>query len=114
MHTNLRRGGFLDSVRGECYKVYLDGQDISKDCFEADDRAGYVVCYRRDEHGRFRVGLDNEIPTARRDGKVEFRPIMSFRLALLRVLRRKLWSRWLILAWQVRPIVREIKHALAI
>jgi len=30
-------------------RVYLDGVDVTNDSFEADDIAGYVDCYIRDE-----------------------------------------------------------------
>ena len=38
-------------------KAFLNGIDVSKDCFEADDDLGYVKVYKKDEdERRYREG----------------------------------------------------------
>ena len=34
-------------------RVWLDGREVSADCFEADDLAGYVMLYKRNAEGKF-------------------------------------------------------------
>lgn len=57
--------------------VFVDGQE-SHHCVEADEEAGYAICYKTDNAGDPIVQLDPEtgesfIPTVRLDGKVEIR-----------------------------------------
>ena len=33
-------------------KAFLDGTDVSNECFEADEEEGYVVLYKTTENGR--------------------------------------------------------------
>jgi hypothetical protein len=33
-------------------RVYLDGVDISRDCYAADDATGEALCYRQDAEGK--------------------------------------------------------------
>lgn len=59
------------------YRVWLDGEDISADCFAADDVEGWADCYVRGEEGSFvvdGVGDGIRLRTERREGRVELRP----------------------------------------
>ena len=54
------------------FKVYLDAQDISSDCFAADDEKGVAYCYERNKEGRFYIKR-NEVVAVERRGRVELR-----------------------------------------
>jgi len=52
--------------------VLLDGEDVTKDCFEADDEEGYVLLYLEDEDGRrLRRPNGSGVAQERRAGRVE-------------------------------------------
>ena len=66
---------FLDVIeRGLTGKVdvFVDGKKVSR-CIEADDEAGYVVCWQTDEQGNAVLGDDGFPKTVRLDGRVEIR-----------------------------------------
>ena len=54
--------------------VRLDGVDVSLDCLELDDRAGYVVLMSRDEHGRAYLDAHQHVVREVRYGSVVFTP----------------------------------------
>lgn len=57
---------------GEYLHVFLDGVEVTTDCYFADDVAGFVACYVR--NGEDRIELDqetHEIKRVTRFGKVE-------------------------------------------
>jgi hypothetical protein len=41
----------VDPIARQVNSVYVDGVDVTKRCFEADDEAGYVCLYKVDERG---------------------------------------------------------------
>ncbi|MGY4224406.1 hypothetical protein ACVMIH_001767 [Bradyrhizobium sp. USDA 4503] len=53
-----------------CPEITVDGQAV-RDVIEADDEAGYIIRYRRDEAGTLVVDADRYV-TERVDGKVLF------------------------------------------
>ena len=53
--------------------VYLDGVDISNECFELDDKEGYASVFVRDATGNHYL-VDNEVAKATRYGTVVFVP----------------------------------------
>src|SRR5687768_17159546 len=66
-HVHLQRRG-IDLL------VLLDGEDVTRRCTFADDRAGVVQLFRVDEEGRFYVDPENRAEAAReeRRGVVRF------------------------------------------
>ena len=51
--------------------VFLDGNDVTNDAFEADDRAGYVDCWIRGNDGKWIIDKDtNSFVSSRRYGNV--------------------------------------------
>ena len=54
-------------------KIFLDGKEVTRDCYEADDEEGYVKCYKRNDFGDFYIDRHNPDESARetRQGKVE-------------------------------------------
>ena len=61
--SNRKRYGLLTvdghrahaAATGEHLHVYLDGVDVTRNCYEADDVAGYVLVYCRDEREHKRL-----------------------------------------------------------
>lgn len=52
-------------------RVFLDGVDVSNDCFEADDERGYVLTFLTDENGRrLRHPSEDRFATQRLEGQV--------------------------------------------
>ena len=56
-------------------RVFLDGVDVTKDIFEADDEEGYVLSRKRDKKGNFAIEGkhatgDMHISVEKRTGKV--------------------------------------------
>lgn len=70
MRVNAYEREFRDLIR-QGIRCYLDGVDISNDCFEADDSEGYALCYLHDGGGRL-VRRGNEAAWERRNGEVRF------------------------------------------
>ena len=67
--THVKVGVTPDVHRWRCF---LDGVDVSNDAFEADDEAGWVKRYARDEGGRYVVahGLSRQVATETVHGAV--------------------------------------------
>lgn len=38
----------------QCYRAFLDGVEVTNDCFAADDEEGWVDCYERDPNNNYR------------------------------------------------------------
>lgn len=73
-----RRYGYIDIALAKRREylpatVYLDGVDISNDCFELDDKEGYASVFVRDATGNHYL-VDNEVAKATRYGTVVFVP----------------------------------------
>ena len=52
-------------------RVFIDGNDVTNDAFEADDRAGYVDCWIRGNDGKWMIDRDtNNLVFSRRYGNV--------------------------------------------
>jgi len=43
----------LHPLESKNAKVILDGVDISRDCYAANDKLGIALCYKRNESGSF-------------------------------------------------------------
>ena len=41
-------------------KIYLNNEDVTKKCFEADDVEGYVMLYKKDENDNHILTEDGE------------------------------------------------------
>ena len=52
--------------------VFVDGEKVSR-CIEADDEAGYVLCWQTDERGNVVLGDDGFPKMVRLEGRVEIR-----------------------------------------
>ncbi len=42
----------VSGAQAASYRAFLDGKDVSNQCFEADDELGYVHVYKRNEEGK--------------------------------------------------------------
>lgn len=59
--------------RGIYLRVLLDGQDVSRHCFEADDQLGFVGLYKQNKNGQhFIDSWNREIAREFRHGRVQF------------------------------------------
>jgi hypothetical protein len=67
--------GWLDhfSQTGEHLHIYLDGEDVTADCYFADEESGAVGHYVRKDGGRY-TASGGEVLTLERHGRVEIRP----------------------------------------
>jgi len=52
--------------------VFVDGKKVTR-CIEADEEAGYAVCWQTDEHGNVVLGQDRLPKTIRLEGRVEIK-----------------------------------------
>lgn len=58
---------------GEFVRVFLNGSDVTRTgCIFADDEAGIVQRYRRNEGGQLHLGEDGNIARETLHGHVEF------------------------------------------
>jgi hypothetical protein len=65
------RGSDAEKAVGLWY-VFLDGVEVTKDCYLADDEVGLVECWDRDAEGHFHIDPTNGEPVATvRYGHVE-------------------------------------------
>lgn len=62
----------FEAMRHRCF---LDGVDISMDCFAADDVEGWADCYVRGADGLCIPLPGGELKEERRRGTVEFMPV---------------------------------------
>ena len=68
----MRLNAYEDRMLLPC-QCFLDGVDVSRDCFEADDVEGYVLVYVRDDLGRITI-QDGWPAWERREGYVVLVP----------------------------------------
>lgn len=61
-----------DMPRARCTEVLLDDVSVTASCFAADDEAGWVDVWVRDEKGLVRVNGYHELMSERRFGHVVF------------------------------------------
>jgi len=52
--------------------VFVDGKRVTR-CIEADEEAGYAVCWQTDEHGNLVLGQDRLPKTIQLEGRVEIK-----------------------------------------
>ena len=60
-------------VDGKVVLIYFQPDPKVSRCIEADDEAGYVVCWQMDEQGNVVFGDDGFPKTVRLEGRVEIR-----------------------------------------
>lgn len=53
----------------QSYRAFLDGEDVSRDCYEASEEEGYVMLYSRDNDGKKYI-VNGQLVTERRTGHV--------------------------------------------
>ena len=58
-----------DEITEKNLIITIDGEDVSNRCYEADDKIGYVLCYKRNKKGKFFM-IDNTLVKERLVGKV--------------------------------------------
>lgn len=66
------------------YLVYVDGRDVNKHCYEADDEEGWADCYALNEDGRHYSVFSEDagqhvLATERLTGDVEIRDMWTVR-----------------------------------
>lgn len=66
-------------IHGGRFRITLDGEDISRDCFAASEGRGFACCYARDRAGNFYFvtmpGGRRQIAREMRRGDVRVTPL---------------------------------------